>query len=70
MKKPNLAKFIYHFVKGHYLSNMNVGSAVPSMTTQVLKNLSLMIPSDKKLDNFENMVLPIYSKLKFNKTQI
>lgn len=70
MKRLNLAKFIYHFVKGHDLSSMNVGSAVPGMTTQVLNNLPVIIPTEKALEYFENIVSPIYLKQKFNKTQI
>lgn len=70
MKKPNLAKFIYHFVKGHDLSIMNVGSAVPSMTTEVLNNLPLLIPSEKALEDFEKRISSLYSKLDFNQSQI
>jgi type I restriction enzyme S subunit len=70
MKKPNLAKFIFHFVKGHDLNNMNVGSAVPSMTTQVLNNLPIAIPTNKTLENFEDVVFPLYTKQKLNKKQI
>lgn len=70
MKKPNLAKFVYHFVKGHDLANMNVGSAVPSMTTQVLNNMPLFIPSDNLLESFEQIISPLYIKMDFNQIQI
>ena len=70
MKKPNLAKFIYHFVKEKDLASMNVGSAVPSMTTQVLNNMPLKIPFDEDLEYFENTVTPYYQKIKTNKNQI
>ena len=70
MKKPNLAKFIYHFVKGKNLASMNVGSAVPSMTTQVLNNLPLHIPFDEDFEYFESVVTPYYLKIKSNKIQI
>jgi len=70
MKRPNLAKFIYHFVKGQDLTNMNVGSAVPSMTTQVLNNIQLSIPTNKILEDFENKVSSMYSKIKANRLQI
>ena len=32
MKIPNVAKFVFHFVKSKDLASMNAGSAVPSMT--------------------------------------
>jgi len=70
MKKPNLAKFIYLFVKGKDLASMNVGSAVPSMTTQVLNNMPLQIPPEKDLEYFEYMVKPSFRKIKSNQNQI
>lgn len=36
MKFPNIAKFVYHFLKSKDLASMNAGSAVPSMTTDIL----------------------------------
>ncbi len=70
MKKSNLAKFIYHFIKELDLSSMNVGSAVPSMTTEVLNNLPINIPPASFFNEFESTINPFYSKLKINQTQI
>ncbi len=70
MKKSNIAKFIYHFVKELDLASMNVGSAVPSMTTEVLNNMSIEIPSDAFLQKFEETIEPMYLKMKSNKKQI
>lgn len=70
MRRKNLAKFIFYFVKGLDLASMNVGSAVPSMTTEVLNNLPIDIPSDTVLEKFEQTLAPLYSKLKANQTQI
>jgi type I restriction enzyme S subunit len=70
MKKLNIAKFIHQFMKGKDLVSMNVGSAVPSMTTQVLNSMPLLIPSDKEFEYFENAVIPYYQKTKQNQTQI
>ena len=39
MKRPNVAKFVYFSVSDLDLAGMNVGSAVPSMTTAVLNAL-------------------------------
>lgn len=66
MKKPNIAKFIYHFVKSKDLASLNAGSAVPSMTTDILNAMVLYIPDDKSFENFENMVSPLYSKMALN----
>lgn len=70
MKVKNIAKFIYHFIKAQDLASMNVGSAVPSMTTEVLNNMRVSIPPYEVFDNFESAVQPLYNKLKINQTQI
>jgi type I restriction enzyme S subunit len=70
MKRPNLAKFIYHFVKSHDLASMNVGSAVPSMTTAVLNYMPLEIPPPQVFERYENAVNPLYVKHAFNTKQI
>jgi type I restriction enzyme S subunit len=70
MKRPKITKFIYHFVKDLDLASMNVGSAVPSMTTELLNNIPIDIPSDIVFEKFEVTVEPFYSKIKSNQTQI
>jgi type I restriction enzyme S subunit len=70
MRRPNIAKFIFHFMKGQDLANMNVGSAVPSMTTEVLNNIPLDIPPQELFDKFEKTVSVFYLKQKQNRIQI
>lgn len=70
MKRTNITKFIYHFVKDLDLASMNVGSAVPSMTTELLNNMPIDIPSNSFFEKFENSVEPFYKKMKANQTQI
>ena len=70
MLKPNTAKFVYHFMKGLDLANMNVGSAVPSMTTEVLNNIPIDIPPQDVFDKFENHVGNLYRKMEDNNQQI
>ena len=70
MKQPNIAKFIHQFMKVKDLASMNVGSAVPSMTTQVLNSMPLSIPSDEEFEYFEHAVIPYYQKTKENQKQI
>lgn len=70
MKVPNVAKFVYHFLIAQDLASMNVGSAVPSMTTEILNNMPLDIPPKKVFEKFEGAVAPLYSKMKSNQTQI
>src|SRR3546814_15100319 len=49
-------KFVYHFLKGQDLVSMNVGSAVPSMTTEILNNMPLDLPPNEVFQRFEYTV--------------
>ena len=64
MKKENIAKYVYFFVKGKDLNAMNAGSAVPSMTTEILNAMEVVIPSDEYLEKFENIVSPMFKQIK------
>lgn len=66
MKKQHVAKFVYHFVKSKNLAGMNSGSAVPSMTTDILNTLALKIPPAKEIEKFESIVSPMYSLIDYN----
>lgn len=66
MKIPNVAKFVFHFVKAKDLASMNAGSAVPSMTTDILNALELAIPSTERLAEFESVVAPMYQTMQAN----
>src|SRR5690606_21877227 len=70
MKRANIAKFVYHFLNEQDLASMNVGSAVPSMTTEILNNMLINIPPDRVFEKFETSVAPFYKKKKTNQTQI
>ncbi len=64
MKKENVAKYVYFFVKGKDLNSMNAGSAVPSMTTEILNAMEVVIPSDEWLAKFEMICSPIFKQIK------
>lgn len=69
MKIPNVAKFVYHFVKAKDLASMNAGSAVPSMTTDILNAMEVVIPSAPDLEGFESLVAPMYKAMEANHVQ-
>ena len=69
MKVPNVAKFVFHFVKAKDLASMNAGSAVQSMTTDILNALELTIPSADRLAEFESAVAPIYQMMQVNRRE-
>lgn len=60
MKKKNIAKFIYLLLKKVDLASMNVGSAVPSMTTAILNSMPIIMPFDSILEHFEKIILPVF----------
>lgn len=66
MKRQNVAKFVFHFLKGKDLAAMNAGSAVPSMTTKILNAIPLQIPDDQTLSTFEAQVSPFYQAASYN----
>ena len=69
MLRPNVAKFAYHFVKNIDLASLNAGSAVPSMTTNILNAMQLYIPDDQTLQKFETIVSPMYLAMQENTRQ-
>lgn len=69
MRMPNVAKFIYNYIKAIDLSALNAGSAVPSMTTDILNAIELTIPSESALEKFEEMVSPMYMEMQTNNIQ-
>jgi type I restriction enzyme S subunit len=66
MLVPNVAKFVYFTINSLDLAGMNVGSAVPSMTTAVLNELEITIPPEKILAEFEQCVKPLFLQIKAN----
>lgn len=69
MRLPNVAKFVYHFVKTKDLASMNAGSAVPSMTTDILNAMEVAIPPASVLEEFESLVAPMYRAMQENDAQ-
>ena len=53
-------KYCHLFLLTQDLASMNAGSAVPSMTTDILNNLQLLIPPYQVLDAFNRVVSSIY----------
>ena len=66
MKIPDVAKFVFHFVKSKDLASLNAGSAVPSMTTDILNAMELRIPNSETLKRFESIVGPMYRAMQHN----
>ena len=66
MKCENIAKYVYLFLSEKNLESLNAGSAVPSMTTDILNAMPILIPNAKSLASFEAFAAPIYTKIAEN----
>lgn len=66
ISKPYAAKFIYYFVKSKDLAGMDTGSAVPSMSSEIIHSMELDIPDDKTLISFDKCLCPLYKQIKIN----
>jgi type I restriction enzyme S subunit len=66
MNRPNVAKFAYFTVRNLDLEGMNVGSAVPSMTTTVLNELKVLLPPKDVIAQFEKTVSPMFLQMQTN----
>jgi len=69
MKRTHIAKYVYFFMKSQDLSSMNVGSAVPSMTTDILNAIELPLPSDDVLKSFDEEIQPLFDTIENNNKQ-
>lgn len=70
IKDDAIKKYLFYFLKTLNLASMNVGSAVPSLTTEVLNKIDIMIPVNSILVEFEEIISSFYSKIEENKIQI
>lgn len=66
ISKPYAAKFIYYFVKSKDLAGMDTGSAVPSMSSEIIHSMELDIPDDETLIFFDKCLCPLYKQIKIN----
>ena len=63
-KIDNVVLFTYLYLRGKDLASMNSGSAVPSMTTEILNNMQIVIPTEMVIRDFNIKVTSIYSRIK------
>lgn len=70
MKVPNIAIFVYLFLSKKDLASMNSGSAVPSMTVDILNRIQLVIPSDKVFEDYNNVASSLFAQMSNNSKEI
>jgi type I restriction enzyme S subunit len=65
MKFSHSCKYLFYTIRAFNISSMNTGTAVPSMTTEILNNLALVFPPFETLKTFESIVSPIFQKKEY-----
>lgn len=56
IKQKHFGKYIYYFLKTIDLASMDVGSAVPSLTTELLKRINILVPPKNEIVKYDNIV--------------
>lgn len=69
IKKQYHGKFLFHLLQSLNLASMNVGSAVPSLTTEILNNIEINIPPQNILKEFDDLVTPIFQNIEANEDE-
>lgn len=70
MKNIHAGKYLYFWLTDMNLAEMNTGSAVPSMTTEILNDIKIPYPGDHILKVFDESVQPLFDKIELNKQHI
>ncbi len=70
INEDRIRKYLFYLLKSLNLASMNVGSAVPSLTTEVLNKIDIVVPENRVLEEFENVVSTFYIKIDENSRQI
>lgn len=66
---PGAAKYAYQYIKKLDLASMNSGSAVPSMTTEILNGLQLPVPSEEALIELDKKLQPLHALMQHNNAE-
>jgi type I restriction enzyme, S subunit len=65
-KLANSGKYLFHLLQSLNLATMNVGSAVPSLTTEVLYNILIAVPTKEVLLKFEEVASSLFQQIEQN----
>lgn len=64
------SKFCFLFLKSINLASMDVGSAVPSLTTKILNEINLVVPNNEIMILFDSVVSFLFTKERANLIQL
>ena len=60
--KDNLAKYAYFTLKNVDMESYNSGVALPSMTTDILYHLKIIVPDDNTLERFDRFIDGVFKQ--------
>lgn len=69
IKIPNSGIFTYQFLRKKDMNQLNSGTSIPSMTTEILNKQKLVIPSDKTFFDYNSIVKSLYERIKHNELE-
>lgn len=64
IRKEYYAKYVYYILCAYDMYGMNIGAAVPSMTTSILNSFDIVIPPLEVMKVFDEMLEPMFNKKK------
>ncbi len=68
-KKKGAIKYAYHILSVLDLATMNSGSAVPSMTTEILNSLKVILPTEQVLLAFDDLTEKFWETHELNRKE-
>lgn len=68
-RKQNFGKYIFYFLKSLDLASMDVGSAVPSLTTELLNRIKILVPAIQEVEKFNEIVSSYFEVMEGNKDE-
>ena len=60
-KMKNVAKYAYFMLSSVDMESLNAGAALPSMTTNILSNMDILLPPEDILEQMENCLFPMFN---------
>ena len=64
MKRKYIAKYMYYATKIYNFERLNTGTGVPSMTTDIIYKLKVLIPKEKLLKKYDKFVSSLFDAIK------
>lgn len=66
INKPQYGKYVFYFLKTTDLASMDVGSAVPSLTTELLKKIKILVPALHEVISYDETVTEYFNIMEAN----